>query len=116
MKKNIFIAVFIAIALIYCSPAKKTTVITESKAKISSTQQAADGLSYTTAIVITETSETNGVHAEYAWIKAHYSDYTIKGQSLNYHDKKPFDIINIQLSDNTERKLYFDISNFYGKL
>lgn len=116
MKKSIFIAVIMAIVLSSCSPAKKTTAITETNAQVSSTQQAADGLSYATAIVITETSETKGVHAEYAWIKAHYSNYTIKGQSLNYHNKKPFDIINILLSDNTERKLYFDISNFYGKM
>ena len=113
---RMFIAVIMAIVLSSCSPAKKATSITETNTQVSSSQQAVDGLSYASAIVITETSETKGVHAEYAWIKAHYSDYTIKGQSLNYHDKKPFDIINIQLSDNTERKLYFDISNFYGKL
>ena len=75
----------------------------------------ADGLSYTTAVVIQEKTETKGVDAEYKWIKDHYSNYKIKGQALSTQGKKPFDIITITLSNGNEVKLYFDISNFFGK-
>jgi hypothetical protein len=74
-----------------------------------------DGLSFETAIVITETNDMQGTDAEYKWIRNHYSNYKIKGQSLNMHNKKPYDIITIVLSDDKELPLYFDISNSYGK-
>ena len=74
-----------------------------------------DGLSYATAIVITETSESTGPHAEYLWIKQHYSNYKVKGQSLVFENKKPYDIIAITFSDDKKLDLYFDISNYFGK-
>jgi hypothetical protein len=74
-----------------------------------------DGLSYATAIVITEKSEMTGPNAEYEWIRNHYSDYKVKGQSLHNQNHKPYDIITIVLSDGKELPLYFDISNFFGK-
>ena len=75
-----------------------------------------DGLSFETAIVITEKSETKGVTAEYNWIKEQYTGYVIKGQSLQTHDKKPYDVITITFPDKRDLPLYFDISNFFGKL
>jgi hypothetical protein len=74
-----------------------------------------DGLSYATAIVITDKSEMTGPQAEYEWIKNHYSNYKVKGQSLNNWEHKPYDIITIILSDGKELPLYFDISNYFGK-
>ncbi|MFT3705781.1 MAG: hypothetical protein QM802_25655 [Agriterribacter sp.] len=53
--------------------------------------------------------------AEYKWIKEHYSDYKVKGQSLTYKNKKPYDIITITFSDGKELPIYFDISNYFGK-
>ncbi len=75
----------------------------------------ADGSSFEKAIFITETHETPGIHAEYAWIRDKYPNYKLKGQSLSYHDKKPYDIIHITTADGTDMDIYFDISNFYGK-
>lgn len=74
-----------------------------------------DGLSYATAIVITEKSEMTGPKAEYEWIRDHYNNYKVKGQSLHHQDHKAYDIITIVLSDGKELPLYFDISNFFGK-
>jgi hypothetical protein len=74
-----------------------------------------DGLSFETAIVITEKSETKGVTAEYNWIREQYTGYVVKGQSLQNHEKKPYDVITITFPDGRDLPLYFDISNFFGK-
>ncbi|MES2062716.1 MAG: hypothetical protein V4456_12400 [Bacteroidota bacterium] len=74
-----------------------------------------DGVSFQTAVVIQEKSEKTGIDAEYAWVKANYPGASSRGQSLIYHDKKPYDILKIKTADGKEQDLYFDISNFYGK-
>ena len=102
MKKIILV---IAVLISACSPSKKAT----------NSNSTSEGLSYSSAIVIKEKSESTGVNAEYKWIKEHYSNYKIMGQSLNMNDKKPYDIITIKLSDGKELPLYFDISNYFGK-
>lgn len=74
-----------------------------------------DGSSYEKAIVIQEKSETTGVDAEYKWIRIYYPGCKIKGQSLSFHQNKPYDIIDITTSDGKDVSIHFDISNFYGK-
>jgi hypothetical protein len=102
---------------ISCSTSKKTSSNAGDDQKTSSTSNKGteDGLSFETAVVINETSEGPGVAAEYKWIKKNYSNYTIKGQSLTFNNKKSYDIITIELSDGKEQKLYFDITKFFGK-
>jgi hypothetical protein len=73
------------------------------------------GLSYKTAVVINATTESEGVNEEYKWIRNHYSNYKVEGQSLNYHGNKNYDIIQIKFTDERELKLYFDISSYYGQ-
>jgi len=116
MKKIILSLILIATLLISCSTSRKTTSTSDNNSAISpSAKTSEDALSYATAVVINEKNETKGVDAEYKWIKTHYSDYTIKGQSLTTFEKKPYDVITIVLSDGKEVKLYFDISKFFGK-
>lgn len=112
--------VFSVLLMTSCSSSKKTTTTNGdlSNTNAASTQATAakqDGLTFETAIFITEKSEMIGPAAEYKWIKEHYTDYKVKGQALVYHNKKPFDIITIIFSYNKELKLYFDISNYFGK-
>jgi len=75
-----------------------------------------DGLSFQTAVIIQEQSEKTGINAEYAWVKANHPGASSRGQSLIYHDKKPYDILKIKTADGKDLDVYFDISNFYGKL
>ena len=105
--KHLFIVATLFSAL-SCSSGKKSNATSLSKST-------GDGLSFSTAIVIMERSETKGTSAEYTWIRNHYSNYTIKGQSLTMNEKIRYDIITIIQSDGKELPLYFDISNFYGK-
>lgn len=74
-----------------------------------------DGSSYEKAIVIQETSEMKGVDAEYNWLSLYYPGYRRGMQSLVTHDKKPYDILTITTANGVEKKVYFDISKYFGK-
>ena len=95
----------LALALGSCAPSWRAPV---------STVQ--DGSSFETAIIVNETSESAGIRAEYRWIKEHYSGYKVKRQSQPNYRKTPYDVIQIQFSDDRVLSVYFDISHFYGKL
>ena len=104
-----------------CSAPKKTITSIEQNANSSSNVSNSvgilkqDGLSFKTAVFVTEKTEKTGPSSEYKWIKEHYTDYKVKMQALVYSEQKPFDIITIIFSDGKEIKLYFDISNYFGK-
>ena len=75
-----------------------------------------NGASIDSAIVVNEHSETMGVNAEYQWLAQHYPGYKLKGQELLFEKGKPYDLLEIYTSDGSDHKVYFDISNFYGKM
>jgi hypothetical protein len=122
MKNKLITTMLIAGIALSCNPVKKTTNDTPvysnptADSSIAIAQAVADGKSFETAIVIHEKTETPGVHAEYQWIRDHYSNYKIVLQSLATHGKKPFDIITIELADSSKQEIYFDISKFFGHL
>lgn len=95
-----------ALALIFLSCAGKK--------KIASNDIARNGSSYEKAIVINETHEGAGVNDEYAWIRSNYPNSKTKSQELVYHEKKPYDILNIITADGKTISVYFDINKFYG--
>jgi uncharacterized protein YcfL len=123
--KKAFILIISIWSLAGCSSSKKTTVNKPAEKTTSSTTTTTtstissnverDGSSFAKAIIIDEKSESKGVDAEYAWIKKHYSGYTINGQALKQYNNKPHDIISITTDDGKKVDLYFDISSFYGK-
>jgi hypothetical protein len=96
-----------------CRPSKEIATKPSGSNTVSVTDR--DGSSYEKAIIITEKNESSGVAAEYAWLRKNYPGYRSKGQTLNYNNKKPFDLITIITSDGVEKTIYFDISNFYGR-
>lgn len=116
MKKHIALFFLFGILFSACSSSKKSSSIFNSSSSLikSKPRPTDNGLSYENAIVITETKEGEGVKAEYTWIKNHYSDYSIKSQSLNFKNNKAYDIIKILFSNDKELLLYFDISNYFG--
>ena len=120
MSHNIIATVLFAVIVISCNSGKKisnrgteSNLVVDSSAVV---QTSADGKSFETAIVIQEKSETPGVNAEYKWIRSHYSNYKVVQQSLATHQKKPFDIITIELADGSKQEIYFDITKFFGHL
>jgi len=113
MKKLLFVAI-IAIAA-SCSSSKHAQSGTANNTAQTPANPNADGSSYEKAIVIQEKSETAGVDAEYKWIRNHYPGSANKMQALTYNNKKPYDVLTIKTADGKEKKIYFDISNFFGK-
>jgi hypothetical protein len=111
MKKLILI--FLVASIAACSPSKHT-VSSQSTTQTPSNPNA-DGSSYEKAIVIQDKSETTGVAAEYKWIRDNYPGSESQGQALMNNNSKPYDVITIKTSDGTIKKIYFDISNFFGK-
>src|SRR5262252_1468936 len=70
----------------------------------STSSEARDGSSFEKAIIIKETSETKGVNAEYAWLKKNYPGYKMISQSLDYNDKKPYDVLTFETADGTKKE------------
>ncbi|UAY51816.1 hypothetical protein [Ferruginibacter albus] len=118
MRKLFYLLLALTVTVSSCSSSKKTTTSAFSSKGFApaAPKVGDDGLSYETAIVIMEQTETKGISAEYKWIKEHYSDYVVKTQSLNTHNGSPFDILSLEFSDGRKLDLYFNISNFFGKL
>ena len=109
MKK--FVIYLLAGVLLASSCASHKRVAENGAASLSVT----DGSSFDKAILIKETHERPGIDAEYAWIRTQYPGSKVKGQSLMNHGGKPYDVIHITTADGTDKDVYFDISNFYGK-
>ena len=110
--KYIFILIVFGF-LVSCSTNKKTVV--DPNYINTRDVNVFEGSSYETAVVINESSETEGVNAEYAWIKEHYPGSEVTSQALNYYKDKPYDIIDIVNGKGEKLSLYFDISKFFGK-
>lgn len=54
------------------------------------------GSSFDTAVVIRARSESEGVPAEYVWLKEHRPGAQVEAQALARHKGKPFDILTIR--------------------
>lgn len=72
-------------------------------------QAAGDGSSPDTAIGVGSVGE------EYAWVGRHCPGFALEMQALLFDGGKPFDVLSLRHADGRERKVYFDISRFYGR-
>ena len=114
MKKPVLlIAVFacLAIAVSNCKPHAE---IVGEKTYVSE-DDAQDGTSIENAVVIQQSSESEGVAAEYEWLKKHYPGYSLVRQTPFKQNGKSYDKVEIKLADGSTKTVYFDISNFFGK-
>lgn len=86
---------------------------TKKKSKIK--YEGGDGSSMEKAIIIKgAVSSTDGVAAEYDYIKKKYKNYDTKMQGLQKKDGKRYDVITFATKDGNVT-LYFDITDFFGK-
>jgi len=100
---------FIAVLLLLTSSCASKKMITKPAAS-------GDGSSFDKAVFINETHEGPGVDAEYVWIAKTYPGAKTNSQQLVMHNKKPYDILHVTTPDGKSMVVYFDISNFLGKL
>lgn len=112
MRKILLIFVFSSLILACSSSRKLNREMTNENTAITSLN---DGTSYEQAILIKEKSHMPGIAAEYDWLNKNYKGNKSIGQSLTYYKDKPYDIITILTKDGKKKKIYFDISNFFGK-
>lgn len=116
MKKLSLLALLLALfTLTTFSSCKHQKDAAASSTTVKSDGESGSGTSFSDAIVIQEETETKGVAAEYAWLKKNYPGYKLIKQSLQYNDGKPYDVMEIKTADGDTKKVYFDISNFFGK-
>jgi hypothetical protein len=75
------------------------------------------GDSIDNALLIRAKNEDIGVSLEYLYLDWTFgkNSYEIKSQSLLKINEKHYDLIEILLSNKTEKKVFFDISDFFGK-
>ena len=74
-----------------------------------------DGSSIEHAIIIRGASESTGIHAEYAWLGFKFPGHRLGAQVLYHRGGKSYDAIEFLTADGKPTKVYFDISDFYGK-
>ena len=111
--KRALLFILCLIVLASCSTTKKTTDNTSGQEQSSTSPR--DGSSFDRAIMIKEKREGPGVDAEYDWLRLHFPEYQSEGQSLTFDKKKAYDIIRIKTKEGEDKRIYFDISGFYGK-
>ncbi len=93
--------------------------VTSAKPKI--TFQGGPGDKPETAVVISGAPNSMaGIAAEYDYLGKHFGPqnkfWKLKRQSLLRQDGKIYDRIEIELGDGSKKTVFFDISEFFGKL
>jgi hypothetical protein len=68
-----------------------------------------DGSSAKRAVIV------NSVAEEYAVMKRRFPGFRLNLQSLQEHDGKPYDVLEIANASGEKRILFFDVSSFVGK-
>jgi len=74
-----------------------------------------EGASLDAAVFLDAGDESSGIARENDWIFQHYGRFRKKSIALASRQGRRFDVITVELSDHTERVLYFDITDFFGK-
>ena len=80
-----------------------------------------DGSSLNSAVRIEEAeNESAGIAAEYAWLAQKFGvqgkDWTLIMQALMQDKGRSYDMMSVKLADGTEKTVYFDITDFFGKM
>jgi len=75
-----------------------------------------DGSSIEQAVVIKGATESTGVHAEYVWIAQRYPGYRRGTQSLRASGGRQYDVLEFTTASGEQKRVYFDITDFFGKL
>jgi hypothetical protein len=113
----IILCAFLSLGTACCSVNSETRMDTGSQGKAPqpSPSQGRIGSDYSTAIFIAATNESDGVRAEYDWIRDNLLGSHTTGQALSFHDGKPYDIVHVESASGEKEDVYFNICSFYGK-
>ncbi|MGF6148154.1 Uncharacterised protein [Kingella potus] len=110
-------AVLAAIILSPAAQAKGRSGNTESPpASTRSAAGKADGSSMARAVKIHENDTVRGIAAENKWIAENLPQYRKVGQALMQDQTGIYDKITVQSADGSTRDVYFEISEFFGRI
>lgn len=74
-----------------------------------------EGATVEAAVLVEATTESAGVEWENDWIWRRYGKFRKKKVQLAGRDGRRFDVVTVELADHSEKILYFDITDFFGK-
>lgn len=84
-----------------------------------STVSSGVGSSEENAVLINASNSLVGIQAEYEFVQKEFgskgTDWNLVQQSQYNNNFKSYDILEIKLSNGSTKKIYFDITNFFGK-
>jgi len=75
-----------------------------------------DGLTVSTAVIITGGNDFTTTKAEYAWLHQHVPGAKVMNQSLFNADGHVFDKLRVTLSNGSQRSYFFDITSGFRTL
>jgi hypothetical protein len=113
MKYILFLLV-IVVSFSSCSSSKRSSGSAKAASEIVD-NTGRDGSNFEKAIIIDKTNSMEGIAAEYQWRREHYPGYKMIRQSLVTNNRKPFDVLEFKTQDGETKRIYFDISRFFGK-
>jgi hypothetical protein len=82
---------------------------------VTSSPAVVEGESLEAAVIVTANNEEDGIAYENDWIYQHYGRFRRRSGGLASLAGRRYDVIKVELSDHTERTLYFDITDFFGR-
>lgn len=97
---------------VYCLLAASVTA----QALDTPTFSGGDGSDQGKAVLIHAVSEAQGIRAEHRWVNEHLPGGKFAQQSLVVAAGRKFDQIDVLTPDGVTHQVYFDISEFFGKL
>jgi hypothetical protein len=74
-----------------------------------------EGSTAEAAVLVEAATELTGIAFENDWIYRYYGRFRKKTVALAGQGGRKLDVITVELADHTEKILYFDITNFFGK-
>jgi hypothetical protein len=111
-------AILLAASLAACAAStgqQQGTAVTPSNGA-AATNEEDEGSSFDRAVVLSDAkNEMEGVSAEHKWMESHYPGWSWGTQYLINQGGRPYDLIEISRGGE-HRKVYFDISNWFGRL
>jgi hypothetical protein len=75
----------------------------------------AEGESLEAAVLVPADNEEDGIAWENNWIYEHHGRFRRRSGGLASLNGRRYDVLTVELSDRTERVLYFDVTDFYGR-
>lgn len=97
------------------APAPNSSASTPAQFEPSTPYPSGDGTELEKAVVISADDEDDGLRLERRWIYEHYGKFRKKSGGLAAADGRHYDVLTVELADHSEKTIFFDITQFYGR-